>query len=80
MERIDADRGLGGPTSFHVAYRDGLARTFGACHEPIPARMQELIQQLGEHETLMDHQREAALGDASALAEYYAGALPRRRR
>jgi hypothetical protein len=78
MRCVDADRSFGGPKPFHAAYQDGLARTFQACHAPMPARMQELLSQLGE--AMLERRREQALGDASALAQYYAGPLPRRGR
>lgn len=80
MQRVNADRGLGGSKPFHAAYQEGLARTFRACHEPMPARMQELMQQLGERDAAMDDARDRALGDAAVLAQYYAAPLPRRDR
>jgi hypothetical protein len=76
MKRIEANRGLYEPKPFHAAYEEGLVRTFGACHAPMPERMQDLIRQLGEQETAMHDRREYAMGDASALAEYYAAPLP----
>lgn len=78
MQRVHADRSFGRSKPFHAAYQDGLASAFQACHAPLPARMQQLIQQIGERETALQEQRERVLGDASALAQYYAGPLPRR--
>jgi hypothetical protein len=45
MERMDRPR-YGSQLSSTAAYEAGLKAAFVACHEPLPKRMEELLERL----------------------------------
>ena len=45
MERVDRSR-YGRQPSSTAAYEAGLKAAFTACHEPLPKRMEELLERL----------------------------------
>jgi hypothetical protein len=45
MEHVNRSQ-YGRPPSATAAYEAGLKAAFVACHEPLPARMEELLERL----------------------------------
>jgi hypothetical protein len=46
MEHVTNVRGDGMQLAQSDRFRDGLRQAFAACHEPLPAEMEELLQRL----------------------------------
>jgi hypothetical protein len=65
------DRGIANPP-VSSAFRTGLKGMFRACHEPLPARMQELVQQLGVTD-LVEYLGDDERRDSGELTKYYSG-------
>jgi hypothetical protein len=54
MERVDKVQYEGLARSVYL--QEGLRRAFEACHEPLPARMEQLLDTLGREELALDRE------------------------